>query len=172
VRGIAPKHSTLKVLDPKLMEELNSLDPFAPGKTKEEKEDIWARINEIRDMIGDNNDEKSSESHGFEEVSSDHSDQEIEGSQDNDTEEKIQVEQQLSPSITNNSNSPLRLDVASIKRAASKNIKKAGEKTKIVAEKTREKGEVLSSRTAVSARSIKSSVGNVTKSVVSRVKKD
>jgi len=164
VRGIAPKHSTMKALDPKLLEELNSLDPFAPGKSNEEKEAIWARINEIRDMIGDH-DHDSSASHGFEDVSSEDS-LDIEGDEEGEPEEEAQPEA-LSSS---NSVSPLRLDVSSLKKAASKTGKIMAEKTKSVAEKTKEGAEVLSSRTAVSARSIKSSVGSVRKSVVNRVK--
>jgi len=84
--GLAPKNKKTKNIDPTLLEELKVLDPFAPGKTKAEKEAIWARINEIRDMIGGDAIEESDSDEKTESLSSEKSEDEVD---DDDVEKKI-----------------------------------------------------------------------------------
>jgi len=167
VSGLLPKESKSpekekekekeKSIDPALLEEIKSLDPFAPGKTKEEKEAIWTRINEIRDVIGDNPMESDSSSDNVKSESLSLSNSECEDSEKNDEIPKPI----LSPKKSMNA----------LKRAASTTGRLVAEKTKVVAEKTKEKSDRISSKTAVSARALKTSVGHVTKNVVSKVKK-
>jgi len=174
VSGLTPKEAKKakqqKQIDPVLLEELKSLDPFAPGKTKEEKEHIWARINQIRDLIGEDalggdddedNDGVKTESISTSSEGSDEDDGDGDG--DDNREER------------GGSTSPttkVGLDINAIKRAASSTSKMVASKTKVVAERTKEKSDILSSRTAVSARALKNSMGHVTKNVVNKVKGD
>eukprot|EP01124_Arcella_intermedia_P029278 TRINITY_DN6141_c0_g1_i1.p1 TRINITY_DN6141_c0_g1~~TRINITY_DN6141_c0_g1_i1.p1 ORF type:complete len:378 (-),score=123.83 TRINITY_DN6141_c0_g1_i1:624-1727(-) len=155
-----------KEIDPVLLEELKTLDPFAPGKSKEEKEAIWNRINEIRDLIGDD-------------VLDDGDGVNTESLSSSSSEDSDSEEGPTSATTTHNEHEHntlkignMQLDITVLKKAATTTSRKVAEKTKNVAVATKEKSEVLSARTAVSARALKSSVGSLSKAVTNKIKKE